>query len=303
MGGGRWTDSDWKCYSTASVTGKSTAEVYSRRDIKSEFNPKGIKVRESRDSADNPESTAIVLGLDVTGSMSAVLDSLIREGVPTLMEEIYSRKPVVGPQILMSALGDVSCDNAPLQVSQFESDIRIAEQLQGMYIEHGGGGNDTESYNLPWYFAAMHTSIDCMEKRGKKGYLFTFGDESTPHPLSAEDINHVFGYEVQGGISNRDLLDRVSEKYHVFHLVIKQGSYARSHDVMPKWRTLLGQNVIPLEDHTRLAEVIVSLIQVTEGADKASVIKSWDGDKSLVVGEAVKGYNPIAKSEGSIILL
>lgn len=35
----------------------------------------------------------------------------------------------------------------------------------------------TESYELAMYFMARHTSIDCYEKRGKRGYLFMIGDE------------------------------------------------------------------------------------------------------------------------------
>lgn len=59
----------------------------------------------------------------------------------------------------------------------FEADIRIARQLEKLWLEKGGGGNCCESYTLPWYFAALHTAIDWFEKRGQKGYLFTVGDE------------------------------------------------------------------------------------------------------------------------------
>jgi len=301
MGGGRWSDSDWSTYSMKSVAGKTTNEVYSRRDSKKEYLPKDIKVRESRDSADNPESNAIILGLDVTGSMSPVLDGLIRTGIPTLMTEIYARKPVKSPQILMAALGDVMCDSTPLQVTQFESDIRIAEQLQGIYLECGGGGNNSESYHLPWYFAAMHTSIDCFENRGKKGYLFTFGDEMPPGDLTPEQVRSVFGYSSEESLSINKILDMASEKYEVFHLILKEGSYARSHNVMPAWVKLLGQRAIPVNDATKLAEIIVSLIQINEGENKVDVVNSWAGDKSLAVRTAVEGYS-LSKSSGIEIL-
>ena len=80
-----------------------------------------------------------------------------------MVEEILARKPVSDPHILCMGIGDVLCDQAPLQVTQFEADIRIAEQLEKLWLEKGGGGNSCESYNLPWYFAAMHTAIDCFE--------------------------------------------------------------------------------------------------------------------------------------------
>lgn len=37
-----------------------------------------------------------------------------------------------------------------------------------------------------------------------------------------------------------------------------------------------------------MAETIVSIIQVAEGADHAAVAASWDGKTSLVVSEAIK---------------
>ena len=83
------------------------------------------------------------------------------------------------------AIGDAECDRAPLQVTQFEADIRLADQLRELWIEGGGGGNRGESYHLPWAFAAMRTSTDCFERRGRKGYLFTIGDEPILPGISA----------------------------------------------------------------------------------------------------------------------
>src|SRR5690606_25429877 len=118
-----------------------------------------------------------------TGSMGEIAGILAREGLGTLVESILDRKPVSDPHIMVMGVGDSSCDHAPLQASQFEPDIRVAEQLKNIYLEGGGGGNRHESYTLPWYFAAEKTDIDCV-KHGKKGIIFTFGDEECPPELS-----------------------------------------------------------------------------------------------------------------------
>ena len=288
MGAGSWSSTDWSKYATKTAT-KSTAEVFSTVSIKKDLNPLGVKVRESRDSTVNPVSTAIIVGLDVTGSMGMIADTMARKGLGILFQEILDRKPVTDPHLMFMAIGDAYFDKAPLQVSQFEADNKIIEQLTDIWLEKGGGGNEFESYNLPWYFAANHTSIDCFEKRGKKGYLFTVGDENVPGPLTIGQIKQFIGDDIQADMSSADLLEQASKMYHVFHVIVEEGNYARHRlsQTVNAWTNLMGQHVIRLSDHTKLSEVIVSTIQLTEGVDKASIVSSWTGDTSMVVSKAI----------------
>jgi hypothetical protein len=289
MGSGSWKPSDWDTYATTSgMSSKSTREIYSSK-LNEDLDPKKITFRESRDSADNANSTAIIIGLDVTGSMGRVLDSMARKGLPTLMKDIYDRKPVTSPQVCCLAIGDAECDSAPLQATQFESDIRIATDLEKLYLEMGGGGNEYEGYALAWYFAALHTKIDCFEKRGKKGYLFTVGDEEpTPHLLK-KNLKDIFGHEIQSDFSMDALLTMASKQWEIFHLIVDEGSNGKFPSVDEKWKKVLGQRALHLADHTKMAEVIVSTIQVAEGTDHAAVVDSWDKSTALVVSKAIGG--------------
>jgi hypothetical protein len=300
MGSGKWDPKDWVTYASVNnYAGKSTAEIYSNSTLVNELDPKGVKIRESRDSVDNPTSSAIIVALDVTGSMQSVLDSMARKGLNTLVTEVYNRKPVSDPHIMCMGIGDVEAgDKAPLQITQFEADIRIAQQLEKLYLEGGGGGNQYESYALAWYFAAKHTAIDCFEKRGKKGYLFTIGDEGPTPYLRAEDIKRVFGddEECDSTIKLHDLLTLVSRQWEVFHVIVEEGSHARSHkEVFDQWGDLLGQRCIRLSDHKKIAEVIVSTLQICEGEAADTVTESWDGTTSLAVNHAVKGLAALNK--------
>lgn len=289
MGSGSWSGKDWDTYATTSGVGtKSAHEIYSTK-FEDDLNPLNIKFRESRDNADNPESNAIIIGLDVTGSMASVLQMMARTGLPTLMKEIYDRKPVSGPQVCCMAIGDAECDQAPLQVTQFESDIRIATSLEKLWLESGGGGNQYEGYALPWYFAAMHTKIDCFEKRGKKGYLFTMGDEQPTPRLLKGDLQRIFGPGIQQDFDMDALLTMASRQWEIFHIIVDEGAHGKDHATDEKWKKVLGQRVIHLADHTKMAEVIVSAIQVAEGTDHKTVADSWDGTTSLVVSKAIKG--------------
>lgn len=294
MGHGRWDASSWARYAASHTAGKAAHEIFGARAMKDGFDPAKITVRESRDSADNPASTAIILASDVTGSMGRIAEIMIRTGLDTTMREIYARKPVTDPHVMVMAVGDAECDASPLQTTQFEADIRLAEQLKDLWIEGGGGGNGGESYHLPWYFAATRTSVDCFEKRGKKGYLFTIGDEPILPGIGKANLRHVFGDGAQQDLSSADLLAMASRSYEVFHVLLNNVGYAQGNlkKVLNSWTPLLGQRVIQCDDSDRIAEVIVSTIQVVEGADKASVAGSWSGSTAATVANAIKSLLP-----------
>lgn len=297
MGAGRWTDKDWETYASAHIRSKATVDdIFTARSLAPDLNPRGIRIRESCDSSDNPNSTALIVALDVTGSMGVILDTMARDGLQTLATEVYGRKPISDPHIMFMGIGDAEAgDRAPLQVTQFEADIRIAEQLTNIYLERGGGGNNYESYQMAWYFAAMHTRIDCFEKRKKKGILFTIGDEQPAPYLYSADIERVMGYRPQiDKISSTQLLEMVSRQYDVFHLMVEQGSYFRTRgdDVVREWTKLLGQRAIHLSDYTKMSEVMVSALQVIGGEHASHVIKSWDDETAMVVGKAIHHLQP-----------
>lgn len=289
MGSGRFDPADYHVFTTSTAS-KKTDEIYTSRGLHDLLNPKGVKLRESRDSDLNPKSTPLIVALDVTGSMGILADVIAREGLGTLFTTIYDRRPITDPHIMFMAVGDANCDRAPLQVSQFEADKRIIEQLTQIYLEHGGGGNRFESYNLPWYFAAFHTEHDSLIKRGKRGYLFTVGDEEVPGDLTNEQIERFIGDKLEQPLTTKDMLQLAQRAYDVFHIIIEEGDYAKREPerVRNSWEKLLGQRVIRLADHKKLAETIVAAIEVAETGDADEASKHWGGDTARIVHEAVK---------------
>jgi hypothetical protein len=292
MGHGTFDAHTYRSYSD-SVKTKSTDDIYSSHFNKA-LDPKGVKMRESRDSADNPQATPIIVAIDVTGSMGMIADVIARHGLGTLFTSILDRKPITDPHLMFMGIGDANCDSAPLQVSQFEADNRIVEQLTQIYLEHGGGGNSFESYNLPWYFAAEHTVHDSYVKRAKRGYLFTIGDEEAPMGLTKEQIHRFIGEEIERDIPPMESLESARRYYDVYHVVIKEGSHARSHldAVVKSWLPLIGQHLIQLSDHTKLAETIVSAIEVAEGISAKDSASRWGSTIGSVVLDAVRQVPP-----------
>lgn len=297
MGGSRWSADDWSTHSARTST-MTQQQIFTQSTIHNDLDPRGIKLRESVDSDQNPNSTPVIIAVDVTGSMGMLAETIIKTGLGVIMQEIYDRLPIPDPHVMCMAVGDANCDHSPLQVTQFEASIVLADQVKNFHIEGGGGGNGGESYALVWYFAAMKTKCDSMIKRNKKGYIFTIGDEP-PHMTTTRDqINRVFGGNSEADISTSDLLGMVSQNWEVFHLIVKPGSY--SHD---RWDALLGERSIKVTDHTKLAEVIVSTLQVIEGHDPKTVIDSWSGDTSLVVSSAISSLTKSAGAGTGVVRL
>ena len=287
MGCGAWSSADWKRYSSAKISGKKVSDIYKASNIDPKYDPRNINVRESCDSADHPVTTPIIIGLDVTGSMSDLL-SVTAQKLGEMVKDILERQPVEGPQIMFCAVGDSRCDRSPLQATQFESDIRIASQLTDLWFEQGGGGNGFESYPLVWYFAANKTKTDAWDKRQKKGIIFTLGDDGYPEKLLKQEIEKVFGDNVREDIDTKALLAQVSRRYEVFHLMVMDRR--SEHTVkLPKWRRLMGERAISVTDVNAIPEIIVSLLESVAGRDTEDIINSWNGDTQLAVRNALCG--------------
>ena len=198
MGGGSWTT---KAYSTyCSLSGKtydtitntvltastsdglassSCQSFYKSTELDKALNPYNV-MRECLDTEEHPNTIPVILALDITGSMGQAAVEVSKH-LNRIMTALYDK--ITDVEFMVMGIGDVECDLAPIQISQFESDIRIAEQLDKIYFEFGGGGNSYESYTAAWYMGSRHTKLDCW-KRNKKGIIITMGDERLNPVLS-----------------------------------------------------------------------------------------------------------------------
>jgi hypothetical protein len=170
------------------------------------------------------------------------------------------------PQVMFGAIGDATCDRAPLQVGQFESDNRMDDDLGRILLEGGGGGQKTESYELAMYFMARHTAIDCHEKRGKRGYLFIIGDEMAYPHVKRGEAGRVIGDGLQAGIPLAEMVSEVQRTWDTYYILPEGASYAGDRQVLGFWRNLLGQNVIELADLDAVCETIALTIGLGEAA-------------------------------------
>lgn len=269
------------------------------KTVNPKVEPKTINVRECRDSVNHPNSLAVKLYLDVTGSMGRIPEHLIKHKMGEILETLIKHN-VVDPAILFGAIGDQRSDKAPIQVGQFESGTdELLESLSSIFIEGGGGGTKQESYLLAWYVAAHKTVIDCFSKRGKKGYLFTVGDEKSWDQIDSDTMKKIFGPgQYQDIYTDKELYEMASHKFNVFHIHIQSGSYPNDTEVFQYWKDIMGQNFIVLEDADLLAETVASAIAVKEGM--GDEVLSAIG--SSVVTNAVAKINSDIISTGDVIV-
>jgi hypothetical protein len=290
MGNGRWTADDWSGYVEKNVSGKTSSQIFTSNTIDSNFDPNEIDFRESCDSPLNPSSTPVIIACDVTGSMGMISHTLMKTGLNTLATEIYNRKPVSDPHILVMAVGDAKTDKSPLQVTEFEADICLADQVKSLWIESGGGGNGGESYSLAHLFAATKTKIDSSKKRNQKGFLFTIGDEPIHDGLSVREMKRVLGLNMEADLSAADCVAMAQRNWEIFHIVLSnEGAATYKLDrVLETWHAILPDRTILLEDVSKLAETVISIMQIHQGADSKTVIDSWGSGTSVVVSNALK---------------
>lgn len=303
MGSGRWTRDQFETYTARTgrtvrkdgvIAGDYSAqEMYVNRKLSPMLDPKGV-IRECCDTEEHPETIPVILALDVTGSMGQSAVEIAKK-LNVIMTDLYGK--IKDVEFLIMGIGDVMYDRAPIQASQFESDIRIAEQLDQIYFEGGGGGNNFESYTAAWYFGARHTRLDCW-KRGKKGVIITIGDEPiNPYiPLQGRNVN--FGAymddSIQGNIDSRDILNEVKDKYELYHLVVNHNRWSGSRvpENVASFEKYLGRDhvkEVTLETLTKkLVDIIVD--HSKKGAGQEIPELTWEAPDPEPANDTEKNF-------------
>lgn len=299
MGGGSWTSDSFKKYSTSlgrsvdaygtvDTRGMDASQIYKSSRLDPDLDPNAV-IRECRDSEEHPNTIPVILALDVTGSMGDAAVEVASK-LNNIITELY--KSVKDIEFMVMGIGDFAYDKAPLQVSQFESDIRIAEQLDKIFFEFGGGGNVYESYTAAWKFAVTQTDLDCW-KRGKKGIIITMGDEELNPHIPTKAYAKVTGTEECQSIETPELYKEVIKKFDVFHLDVNhfsEAAYNRSPKVYDAnllcrettWKNVIGDHYFRVtidEIKDKITEIINSCVlcesaYVPESAETSGILET-----------------------------
>lgn len=289
MGHGSYTAADWQKLKNSRNLG-SGDNVFANNHLQDKYNSKFIEKRESFDSEDSPESTPVILGFDCTGSMGWLANEIAQNSLNETITKILSTKVVTDPHMMCAAFANY---DAPLQVTQFEADIRVVEQLLELYIS---GWNKYSYDALLWYFAAKHTKTDCWEKRHKKGILIGIGDEICgrgQYSIPAETIKSVFDDEVDHDISEDDIWGEASQKYEIAHIVVGNERRVEG-DAYQSWTEAYPGRVARLheKDIKLLSDVILAIMRLINGEDRETILNQIEKeDERDIVRKAIEDFN------------
>lgn len=287
MGGGAWTSASYSTYTTSTRgislddfvnTNYSAQEMYTSRRLAPELNPHNV-MRECCDTEEHPKTLPVILALDVTGSMGDASVKVAKK-LNEIMTDLYTDSNIKDIEFCIMGIGDLAYDSAPIQISQFESDIRIAEQLDKIYFEAGGGGNKYESYTAAWYMGVNHAKLDCW-KRGQKGIIITLGDEGPNPYLPKRGLSEATGDKLQSDVETKELYNDTIQKYDIYHIAVNDPSssynyHQRYHNIDKQWKELLGDNYM-VSTLDNLAQTIVEIIKNREAWNTSIPIVSTPG--------------------------
>lgn len=266
MGGGTWNRSSFTNYTASKgygvsldgvVTGmiNNVQDNFKSRMLAAELNPRDV-IRECVDSAEHPNTKPVILALDVTGSMGKAAMEVAKQ-INVVMTKLYEN--ITDVEFMIMGIGDLAYDSAPIQASQFESDIRIAEQLDKVYFEGGGGGNGYESYTAAWYFGMLHTKLDCWN-RGQKGVIITMGDEPLNPYLPKRELSRTTGDNLEKDIETAQLYKKACEKFDIYHLNVRHGFDYYGKEIDNSFKKYLDDSHFKHTTVDQIAKDIVAIV-------------------------------------------
>ncbi len=184
----------------------------------------------------------VVIALDVTGSMG---DSakIMFDKIPMFWGQIEQKAYLDDPAVSFAAVGDVYCDQAPLQVTQFEKAKAIHPWLKKIWLEAGGGGQTMESYDLAALFFLEKCSVPEMEH----GFFFFIGDEGYYPELDGKDTIPIF----------QELMSRFDTFF--IHWPYSQSSSDEDR-IVKDWKKIMGERFIILKEPKAIVDVMLGLI-------------------------------------------
>lgn len=211
-------------------------------------------------------SRPLVIVVDVTGSMGEWPATMFSK-LPFLElgAQHYLGKDL---EICFAAVGDAYCDKYPLQSQAFTKGTKLKGSLEKLVIEGGGGGQTSESYELP----ALYFARNCSMPRAVQPIIIFVGDEKPYDFVNEEHAKELMGVEIPERFSTAEVFKELRQKFAVY-LIRKpyergSGNVESEIDqrIRKAWDTLVGDDhIADLPEPGRVVDVILGILAKETG--------------------------------------
>ncbi len=207
----------------------------------------------------------VVYAFDVTGSMGN-LPKIIFDKMPMMAGQLVERGYLEDPAISLAAIGDLICDEAPIQIGDFSQIRNLDDWLQKIYLEGHGGGQAKESYEFTAYFYARKIEIP---NAITPIFLFT-GDEGFREEIYSSDLKKYYSSDKDcENIDSKTIFEELKKKFKgdgfLIHRYYNNRGMADS-EIVKQWEGILGEEkVIKLGDDLAIADTTLGLFAIVSG--------------------------------------
>ena len=210
---------------------------------------------------------ALVIELDVTGSMGDNA-KMLYDKFPMLWGQLEQQNYLEDFSISIVANGDCTCDGAPIQVCDFAAGKKLDTWIKRLFLEGGGGGQGTETYEMPAYFYAHKVRFTHPKADQQKPFYISIGDEAPNASIPRDALETHFGNKgkAEGDLSSADVFKQVREKYHYKHIHIPYGGDATTDtEVKRQWKKYIGSDLISVAEPKAVVDVLIGVVALTTG--------------------------------------
>jgi hypothetical protein len=208
----------------------------------------------------------VVFGVDDTGSMG-ILPKIFWDKAPMFAGQIVEQGYIEDPSISISAIGDITSDIEPIQISDFTLIRNLDDWLQRIWLEGNGGAPYRESYEFLAYFYARYCEIPDAETP----FFFFLQDEGFREELRASDLQRHFGGEHQSTDSQtvfNELIRKFKGNVFVIHRhYASDYNENRDNEIVKQWEDAFGkERIIKLGSDLAITDTILGVIALVTGS-------------------------------------
>lgn len=228
-------------------------------------------------------SSPLLVRCDITGSMHEAPKSMFAH-LPFLTHEARTEYLGEHAELSFGAIGDATCDTYPIQIRPFAKltappkkktatpweDPEIAKRLQELVIEGGGGGQQTESYELTALYDARLVEMP----NAVRPIWIGIGDEMPYPEVDRDQAQRCCRIRLDRALPTAEVFAELQRKFAVYFVQlpyngtvgVRDGMTDDTRKIRDRWVKLLGEDhVAMLTDPSRIVDVIFGILAAETG--------------------------------------